>query len=130
MAFDVIPCLTYRDAPAAIEWLTGTFGFEVAASHPGEQPGTIAHAELAWADGMVMLGSGGNPAIERPAGSGLVYVVVDDVKRHHERVTAAGAEIVTPLEDKGYGTDYTVRDPEGNLWSFGDYRPARPSSSA
>jgi uncharacterized glyoxalase superfamily protein PhnB len=101
MAFDVIPCLTYRDAPAAIEWLTGTFGFEVAASHPGEQPGTIAHAELAWADGMVMLGSGGNPAIERPAGSGLVYVVVDDVKRHHERVDGGRGRDRHPARGQG-----------------------------
>jgi uncharacterized glyoxalase superfamily protein PhnB len=38
----VIPCLRYRDAPAAIEWLCQVFGFErqfVAANDDG----SIAH---------------------------------------------------------------------------------------
>ena len=39
-------------------------------------------------------------------------------------VTAAGAAIDRPLEDQHYGSrHYTARDPEGNLWSFGTYRP-------
>ena len=37
---------------------------------------------------------------------------------------AAGAEIVMDLHDTDYGSrEYMVRDPEGNLWSFGTYRP-------
>lgn len=32
----VIPCLRYRDAPAAIEWLCNTFGFEKQLVVPGE----------------------------------------------------------------------------------------------
>jgi hypothetical protein len=28
-----------------------------------------------------------------------------------------------PIEDQGYGIGYTVRDPEGNVWSIGNYRP-------
>ncbi len=41
------------------------------------------------------------------------------------RVTAAGAEIVRPLQDTDYGSrEFTVRGPEGHIWSFGNYRPA------
>lgn len=29
----VIPCLRYRDAPAAIDWLCAAFGFEKQAAH-------------------------------------------------------------------------------------------------
>lgn len=37
---------------------------------------------------------------------------------------AAGAQIVRPLTDEAYGSrEYSARDPEGNLWSFGTYRP-------
>ena len=51
------PSLRYEDAPAAIEWLERTFGFERRMVVPG--PGdTIAHAELSYGDGIVMLGSG------------------------------------------------------------------------
>lgn len=52
----VIPCLRYRDAPAAIEWLCRAFGFEQHAVYPNED-GTIAHAQLTFGNGMVMLGS-------------------------------------------------------------------------
>ena len=37
----VIPCLRYRNAPAAIDWLCETFGFERQLVVPGEN-GTIA----------------------------------------------------------------------------------------
>jgi uncharacterized glyoxalase superfamily protein PhnB len=41
-----------------------------------------------------------------------------------ERARANGAEIVRELTDEDYGSrGYTARDPEGNLWSFGTYRP-------
>jgi uncharacterized glyoxalase superfamily protein PhnB len=39
------------------------------------------------------------------------------------RATAAGAEVVRELRYEDYGSlGFTVRDPEGNLWSFGTYR--------
>jgi uncharacterized glyoxalase superfamily protein PhnB len=41
------------------------------------------------------------------------------------RATAAGAEVVRGLKDEDYGSrGFTVRDPEGNHWSFGTYRGA------
>src|SRR2546426_12275674 len=52
----VIPSLRYRNAPAAIEWLCSAFGFERHAVYPNPD-GTIAHAQLSFGNGMVMLGS-------------------------------------------------------------------------
>ena len=52
----VIPTLRYRDAPAAIEWLCRAFGFEKHLVVPGDD-GTIAHAQLVFGNGMIMLGS-------------------------------------------------------------------------
>jgi superfamily I DNA/RNA helicase len=42
-----------------------------------------------------------------------------------ERLVAlAGAEVVRDLIDEDYGSrGYTARDLEGNVWSFGTYRP-------
>ena len=41
----------------------------------------------------------------------------------YERVLAHKAEIVRPVAETDYGArEFAVRDPEGNLWSFGDYR--------
>lgn len=39
----IIPCLRYRDAPAAIAWLCNAFGFEKHAVYPSPDGG-IAHA--------------------------------------------------------------------------------------
>jgi uncharacterized glyoxalase superfamily protein PhnB len=47
-----------------------------------------------------------------------------DADAHHDKARAAGAEIVRELTDEDYGgRDYSVRDLEGNLWSFGTYDP-------
>jgi len=49
-------------------------------------------------------------------------IIVGDADAHHARAKAVGAEIVMPLSDKEHGgRDYTARDPEGYLWTFGTY---------
>jgi uncharacterized glyoxalase superfamily protein PhnB len=125
----IFPTLRYTDAPAAIEWLGRAFGFEPRMVVDSEA-GTVAHAELTYRGAMIMLGSvrppvaGEYSAVAPPAGSGSMYVVVDDIDAHHERAAAAGAEIVRALQDTDYGArEYSARDLEGNVWSFGTYRP-------
>jgi uncharacterized glyoxalase superfamily protein PhnB len=45
------------------------------------------------------------------------------VDRLFERAVAAGATVVRPPTDQDYGgRGCTLRDPEGNQWSFGSYR--------
>lgn len=123
---EIIPTLRYRDAPAAVRWLVDVVGFREALVVPGPD-GTISHAQLTWGNGMVMLASetdGSDGRLVLETGPGATYVVVDDVAAHHDRLVAAGAEIVQKLRDEDYGGQgYSVRDSEGNIWSFGSYRP-------
>ncbi len=126
MSTHIYPSLRYRDARAAIDFLVDAFGFELVTSH--ETPdGTIVHAELRWGDAMVMLGQETEDGIDRfgaHVGQGWSYVSVENADVHHDRAVAAGAEIVMELTDLDYGSrDYSARDPEGNLWSFGTYDP-------
>ena len=128
----IIPTLRYRDAPAAIDWLCRAFGFEKHLVVPGDG-GTIAHAQLTFGNGMIMLGSARDDEFGRlqmtPAQVGGVgtqspYVIVADADAHYARAVAAGAEIVYPLKDEDYGgRGYSCRDPEGHLWNFGTYDP-------
>jgi uncharacterized glyoxalase superfamily protein PhnB len=128
---NIFPALRYRDAPAALDWLTKAFGFEEKVVHRNED-GTIGHAELRLGAGLVMFGGyqedgwmGGGPP-DPLASTISVYVVVDDPAGHYEQAKAHGATIVRELEEMDYGsTEYTARDPEGNLWSFGTYDPYR-----
>ncbi|MDQ3757048.1 MAG: VOC family protein [Actinomycetota bacterium] len=120
--------LTYRDARAAMAFLEQAFGFEPRACYAREDdPSVVEHAEMRWPlGGGVMLGTTGkdDSAFGRRApGNDSVYVVCDDPDALFERATAAGAEVVRGLVDEDYGSrGFTVRDPEGNLWSFGTYR--------
>jgi len=51
-------------------------------------------------------------------------VVSSDIDALYARVQQAGAPIVMALHDTDYGSrDFTCRDPEGFLWSFGTYQP-------
>jgi uncharacterized glyoxalase superfamily protein PhnB len=128
----VIPCLRYRDAPAAIEWLCRAFGFEKHLVVPN-QDGTIAHAQLSFGAGMVMLGSVVESEFGRlmkqpdeigGAETQTAYVIVSDADVVYARAKAAGATIVMEIKDEDYGgRGFTCRDPEGHLWSFGTYDP-------
>jgi uncharacterized glyoxalase superfamily protein PhnB len=124
----VWPCLAYRDAPAAIEFLSTAFGFEARAVYTRDgDPSIVEHAELRWPlGGGVMFGSAGkdeSPWGRRMPGNDGVYVVCDGPDELFARAVAAGAEVVHGLADEDYGSrGFTVRDPEGNLWSFGTYR--------
>lgn len=122
----VWPCLCYRDAPAAIRFLTEAFGF-VSTLTVGDDDGPVEHAELLWPEGGgVMLGSAGRPDSEvsqMPTGATSVYVVTDHPDAVFKRATEGGAAVVRGLRDEDYGSrGFTVRDPEGNLWSFGTWR--------
>ena len=121
----IFPVLKYADARAAIDFLERAFGFERHAVHERESGG-VAHAELRLGNDYVMLGSTGegDDRFNQGAGRYSLYVVVEDPDAHLARASEAGAAIERELSDTDYGSrEYTARDPEGNLWSFGTYRP-------
>jgi uncharacterized glyoxalase superfamily protein PhnB len=129
----VIPSLRYRNAPAAIEWLCSAFGFEKHAVYPNAD-GTIAHAQLSFGNGMIMLGSvSGNSEwgrlIRQPdeidgVETQSAYLVVSDADAVYAKAKAAGAEILLDIKDEDYGgRGFTCRDLEGHIWNFGTYDP-------
>ena len=128
----VIPCLRYRDAPAAIQWLCRVFGFEEQLVVPNED-GTIAHAQLSFGNGMIMLGSASDSEFGRlmklpdeigGAETQTSYVVVSDADLVYRQARAAGAEIVRDIQDEDYGgRGFTCRDLENHIWSIGTYDP-------
>ena len=128
----LIPCLRYRDASAAIEWLCKAFGFEKMLVVP-EGKDRIAHAQLSFGNGMIMLGSVSDNAygrlLKQPdeiggAQTQTVYAIVTDPDAVYVQAKAAGAEIVIDIKDEEYGgRGFTCRDPEGHVWTFGSYDP-------
>ncbi|GAA1776184.1 VOC family protein [Streptomonospora arabica] len=127
-AATVWPVLLYRDAAKAIDWLVEAFGLTRNLVVP-DDGGRIVHAELGWRGGVITLGGYDEDAAfsNLKPGGGAVYLVAADPDARFARATAAGAEVVRPLKDEDYGSrTFTVRDLEGNSWTFGTYGGAAP----
>jgi uncharacterized glyoxalase superfamily protein PhnB len=129
MSQSIYPALRYRDAQDATRFLVDAFGFERVNVY--EDGGVIQHAELRLGESLIMFGqaresqAGEYSEIAPPPGQTALYAVVADPDAHHDRAKAAGAEIVRPLRDQDYGSrEYTARDVDGNIWTFGTYDPA------
>jgi uncharacterized glyoxalase superfamily protein PhnB len=122
---NVWPAFRARDSRALIDFLVTAFGFVENVAY--EEDGVIHHAQLDWPEGGgVMLGDDrpGTSWARKPGTCGA-YIVTADPDAVHARAVAVGAEIIEGPVERDYGSrDLIVRDPEGNLWSFGTYAGA------
>lgn len=121
-----VPIVPFSNPRAGIRWLQEAFGAEPTLLVPPEDDQPLHHAEVKIGTGIVMINDADRTdspfAKSAPV---VVYVVVDDPDALHERAVRAGAEIVMGLTDQEYGSrEFAARDPHGNVWSFGTYRPS------
>lgn len=134
--FDVVPAgrggiwavAYYADALAGIRFLVDVFGFEEQLVVADDDGRTVVHSELRWPEGgIVQVGTydPDNPfSRDLPPGAQGLYVVTADPQSVWNRCQAAGVEVIRPPESPHYDPDgmgFAVRDPEGNIWSFGTY---------
>ena len=116
----VVPILVYEDVEKAVDWLCGTFGFKERL-RAGRPCHSATHAQLAIAEGAVMLGrQGGEFRPPRPNEvNQYVTVHVENVDAHFEHAQRCGARILKPPTDMPFGErQYTVEDPWGHRWTF------------
>ncbi len=122
------PTFRYRDAATMIDWLQKAFGFEVKQKFMSGD--VVGHAELGLGGSLIMLGDVRDDAYGRMVGEPgqnggkSTYVALDDVDAVYDRAKAAGATILQDLTERDYGSrEFICADPQGNVWSFGTYRP-------
>lgn len=115
----------YKDPLVAIDWLERAFGFERAMVIT-DNDGKLAHSELRFGDGLLMVGAEWADFTASPMSLGgkttqTVHVhLKDGIEAHCATARAAGAEILQEPEDQFYGDrTYRARDPEGHVWTFG-----------
>ena len=130
----VIPGLRYRNALAMIDWLCNAFGFDKQAVF-AKPDGTVMHAQLTFGGGgMIMVGSvdNGTPSSKlskQPdeiggAETQSPYLVAFDIDAIYSRAKAAGAVMLSDLEEKDYGgKGFSCKDPEGHVWHVGTFDP-------
>lgn len=115
----------YKDAWAALDWLEKAFGFERSMVISDAQD-NLAHAEMRFGNGYIMLGTEWAEFIASPASVGgkntqSVHVQLSgNLDAHCEQARSAGATILQEPADQFYGDrTYRARDPEGHVWTFG-----------
>ena len=129
----VIPMLAYEDGPAAMRWLAEAFGFRER-TRMLDRDGRLSHGEMEAGKGLIMLATPSphyhGPKRHREESEDArkwsevpyiidgVLVYVDDVAAHFERARAAGATILSPVEEAGEGKRYRAEDLEGHRWMF------------
>ncbi len=128
----VIPMLAYENGSMAMDWLIRAFGFRELDRRV--EDGRLTHGELDTGGGVVMLATPSahyhGPKRHReeceiargwhdvPYIIDGVLVYVDDVDAHFELAKAAGATILSPVEQGGTGKRYRAEDLEGHRWMF------------
>ena len=123
--------LRYRDPAAAIAWLTAAFGmrahFVARAGEAVDAP--IVHAQMKLGDAMVFLGPdhaddayGMHSPLALNGTNQCICIAMEDVDGAFEVAKAAGATVITAPRDTPYGArEFSVKDPEGHVWSVGNY---------
>jgi len=119
-----VSAVFYEDPRAALGWLERAFGFETSMVITGDD-GAVAHAEMKFGDGLIMVGGLWTDTIKTPKAVGgctqsLHVYLKGKVDDHCERARAEGAVIAMEPADQFYGDRvYVAVDPEGHRWSFG-----------
>lgn len=119
-----IPSIVYKDNRAALTWLQGAFAFE-----PSEvltdSNDNIVHAEMTFADGVIMVGSefaGWAKSPQSVGGSNTQRVHVrlaGGIDEHCEHARRHGAKITMEPATQFYGDrTYMAVDLEGHHWTF------------
>lgn len=120
----------YDDALAGIRFLADTFGFEEQLVVVGDDGTSVVHSQLRWPEGgIVQAGTyadhhGPDDPFVHPPGAQSLYVVTADPRPVWDRCVAAGVEVIREPNAPDYDPDgmgFAVRDPEGNVWTFGTY---------
>jgi uncharacterized glyoxalase superfamily protein PhnB len=129
----VIPMISYEDGIAALQWLANAFGFRETTRLTAPD-GRLSHGEMQAGDGLIMLASP-TPDYQGPKRHREVceqarkwsavpwiidgvLVIVKDLDAHFERARAAGARILSEIEEGPPGRRYRVEDLEGHRWFF------------
>lgn len=129
----VIPMISYEDGIGALEWLASAFGFRETARLTTPD-GRLSHGEMRAGGGLIMLASPTpdyrGPKRHREACEEArrwsaapwivdgVLVFVDHLERHLARAKAAGATILSEIEEGPPGRRYRAEDLEGHRWFF------------
>lgn len=102
-----VPELPVLDVETAQAYYRDRLGFEVAWLYPGGEIGAVSHGDTA-----IFF-----RRTEEPVQPGTFWIFADDVDAALADLTARGANIVEPIEDKPWGLrQFTIQDLHGHTF--------------
>jgi uncharacterized glyoxalase superfamily protein PhnB len=122
--------ITYKDLPAAISWLERAFCFVEHFRYGEPVQGSQLHLGDAW----IMVRTARVERYRSPEelgfGTQSVTIFIEEVERHYDHATEAGARIVEEPHETEYGEfQYAALDLEGHHWLFSRHaRDVRPDA--
>lgn len=108
-----VTMFTVSDVDAAIEYYTGTLGFELRADVRFGEQGENRWVEVAPVGSTARLSLNPSMGPYQPGG-GSIGVQVEDVRGTHEELAARGVDLDPVMEAPGAPTLFMLRDPDGN----------------
>lgn len=101
------------DLASSVKYYTDVLGFTMD-FHYGELAGLQY-------DSVLIHLSGPHPQVlKRAVGEGHIYIFCDEVDLYFQQISAKGAFITIPPDDRDYGMrDFAISDPDGNVLAFG-----------
>ncbi len=117
----ITPYVMLRDAADAIEFYKKAFGASEV-SRDLDEGGRVRHADILIGDSHVMIADESPRfselrSVQAFGGSGAnMFLYVDDADAVAKQAVAAGAKLISPVEDKPYGRSGGVKDPFGLDW--------------
>ncbi len=117
----LVAYLQVNGASEASKFYQRAFGATEVGRHPVDEQGRTMHVHL-YVNGSSLMLSDAYPEhgypLESPQAFDLM-LQVDDIDTWWERAVAAGAEVVTPVQEMFWGARYgQLRDPYGVRWSM------------
>jgi len=123
------PYIVVSDARRALDFYVEAFG----ATRRGEPiimaDGRVGHAELAIGDAVLMLADE-FPELDivvADRGGAQIRIELSDLDAAVRRAVDRGAELLRPVEDRGYGRGGTIKDPFGQRWLVAEKSPEPPT---
>ena len=101
-----------HDVETSILYYTGVLGFKVDFRYKD-----LAGMEY---DSVLIYLSGPKQDMKKAIGEGSIYIFCDKVDQYFKDISSRGAILEITLEDRDYGMrDFAVKDPDGNIITFG-----------
>ena len=129
----IVPMLSYADGLKALDWLTAAFGF-LEKTRWLAPDGSLSHGEIELNGARIMLATPfpnyesilqhrqhcdtAQKLAASPWVTDGILVYVEDIESHYQVAKAAGAKILSGIEEQDFGKLYRVEDFEGHRWMF------------